>query len=372
MKWWFLLAACLLTLQVQAQNAWINEIHYDNLSGDTGEFLEIVLEDAGSFTLSDFTITLYNSGTGGFLYDTRTLDVYAVGETTTGGFTVYSFDYTANGASIQNGSADGMAISYQGALIQFLCYEGTMTAADGDAAGQTCTDIGVSEPGTTAAGSSLQLTGTGTQYADFVWAGESDDSPGLVNTGQMGLPVELISFTARTNGPEVLLEWATASETGNAGFEVQHLRAGIFQPVGFVEGHGTTTYARQYRYQMADLQPGHHRFRLKQVDLDGTVAYSPEVEVAVELATHYALGAAWPNPFNPQTQFEVTVRETQPVTITLYNLLGQSVAELFRGELAANVPHTVRIDGTGLASGVYVYRVQGTHFLATKTVTLAK
>lgn len=370
MKRWFLLAAALLTPAAQAQNAWINEVHYDNFSTDTGEFIEIVLENAGSFTLSDFTITLYN-GSGGALYDTRTLDEFTAGETTTGGFTLYSFDYTANGASIQNGSPDGMALDFQGTLIQFLCYEGTLMAIDGVASGQTCTDIGVSE-NAVPVGQSLQLTGTGTQYTDFTWAAASDDSPGTVNTGQMGLPVELVSFTAQTDGQGILLQWATASETANAGFEVQHRRAETFQPVGFVAGHGTTTISRAYQYRVATVQPGRHTFRLKQVDLDGTVAYSPEVEVTVELAQTYALGAAYPNPFNPQAQFEVTVRETQPVTVTLYNLLGQAVAELYRGVLAANVPQMVQIDGRGLASGVYLYRVQGTRFLATKTVMLAK
>jgi hypothetical protein len=225
--------------------------------------------------------------------------------------------------------------------------------------------------GTNWANSATGVNGAYSSTPFGVWNAVEVGSPCLVN-GDAVLPVELVSFTAQTEGQDVLLQWATASETGNAGFEVQHRREETFQPVGFVAGYGTTTVPRAYQYRLAGVQPGRHTFRLKQVDLDGTVAYSPEVEVTVELAQAYALGAAYPNPFNPQAQFEVTVRETQPVTVTLYNLLGQAVAELYRGVLAANVPQTVQIDGRGLASGVYVYRVQGTRFLATKTVTLAK
>ncbi|MEJ2599231.1 MAG: hypothetical protein P8Z00_12920, partial [Anaerolineales bacterium] len=88
-------------------------------------------------------------------------------------------------AGIQNGSPDGLAlVDGSSAVIQFLCYEGTFTAASGPAAGMTCTDIGVSEDSSTAVGDSLQLTGTGSNYDQFTWSGPSADSFGAVNSGQ--------------------------------------------------------------------------------------------------------------------------------------------------------------------------------------------
>ena len=63
---------------LSAQNVWLNELHYDNESTDEGEFIEIVLENAGSYTLSDFTINLYN-GNNGSSYDSKTLDQFTVG-----------------------------------------------------------------------------------------------------------------------------------------------------------------------------------------------------------------------------------------------------------------------------------------------------
>ncbi len=71
-----------------------------------------------------------------------------------------------------------------GDLVQFLSYEGPMTATAGPAIGETSTDIGVAETATTPVGQSLQLTGEGTTYGDFTWTGPADDSPGSVNTGQ--------------------------------------------------------------------------------------------------------------------------------------------------------------------------------------------
>lgn len=167
---------------LMAQNAWINEIHYDNAGGDQGEFIEVVLENAGSYTLSDFQVDLYN-GSGGATYNTKTLDQFTVGITISG-FTFYHYPYPTNG--IQNGSPDGMALSYQGTLIpgQFLSYEGTFTASNGPASGVTSTNIGVSETSSTPIGESLQLGGSGNSYASFTWEAPQAETPGNVNANQ--------------------------------------------------------------------------------------------------------------------------------------------------------------------------------------------
>ncbi|WP_397547512.1 hypothetical protein ABUL39_03890 [Rhodothermus marinus] len=168
----------LLLPAARAQNAWINEFHYDNAGADANEFVEIVLENAGSFDLSDFTLVLYN-GANGEAYGTHTLDTFTEG-VTDGNYTLY-YKYIAG---IQNGAPDGLALCYQGNVIQFLSYEGAFTAADGCAAGTTSTDIGIAEDGTGSSSESLQLIGSGSEYADFVWYGPAAASPGNPNTGQ--------------------------------------------------------------------------------------------------------------------------------------------------------------------------------------------
>ena len=163
-----------------AQNAWINEIHYDNYSTDQDEFIEVVIENADSYNLADFQVDLYN-GNDGKVYDTKTLDQFTKGSTVDN-FTFFYYTYPSNG--IQNGAPDGMALSYKGNLIsgQFLSYEGTMTAADGPANGQTSVDIGVSEPDSV--GYSLQLGGTGTTYDAFGWQNPLPATPGEINKNQ--------------------------------------------------------------------------------------------------------------------------------------------------------------------------------------------
>jgi PKD repeat protein len=164
------------------QNAWINEIHYDNASTDVNEMIEVVIENPGSYTLSDFQVDLYN-GNGGGSYNTQTLDAFTVGSSS-GNFTFFYFIYPTNG--IQNGAPDGMALSYQGTVItgQFLSYEGTLTATDGPANGMTSTDIGVSESSSTPVGESLQLSGSGTSYSSFTWQPPAAETPGALNNNQ--------------------------------------------------------------------------------------------------------------------------------------------------------------------------------------------
>lgn len=175
--------------QVTTSDAWINEFHYDNSGSDTGEFVEVVIKDAGSYDLSDFTIYLYN-GNDGSSYATHTLDGFTSG-TVTGNFTFYSKDISG----IQNGP-DGFALAYNGSLIQFISYGGSFTASGGVADTEVSDDIGITETGSTQEGESLQLTGRGYTYDDFSWSGPSDDSPGQANSGQYLYPT--VEFNAST------------------------------------------------------------------------------------------------------------------------------------------------------------------------------
>ena len=187
------------------------------------------------------------------------------------------------------------------------------------------------------------------------------------------VPVELLFFDAIVHGTDVTLRWATASETNNAGFEVQMLTTGgDYDVLGFVQGHGTTTEAQSYSYRAADLPAGTHTFRVKQIDFDGAFEYSEEVEATIEVVGTHQLSSAYPNPFNPHSQFTLAVATAQQVKAELFNTLGQRVAVLFNGRVEANQVQHVTIDGAGLASGIYVVRVNGERFSDALSVTLLK
>ncbi len=186
------------------------------------------------------------------------------------------------------------------------------------------------------------------------------------------LPVEMTTFEAVRNEGDVVLRWATASETNNAGFVVERKVEGKYVSLGFVEGHGTTTEAQSYSYTVSGLEPGPHTFRVKQQDFDGQFVYSQEVEVFVDLPEDYMLSDVYPNPFNPQAQFSLAVQQDQRVRITVYDVLGRQVAQLYDGTMAAQNMQTFTVDGSRLSSGLYLVRVQGERFTATRQVTLLK
>ena len=88
-----------------------------------------------------------------------------------------------------------------------------------------------------------------------------EDGLFIVKPDIPGLPVDLVRFEALLDGDEVLLQWQTASETNNAGFDVEQLTAGAFAKIGFVEGQGTSEQAQRYTFNVANLETGPHTFR---------------------------------------------------------------------------------------------------------------
>lgn len=155
-------------------DVWLNEIHYDNTGSDTNEGFEVA--GVAGTNLSDWTIELYN-GNGGGIYDTISLSGTLSDQDS--GFGTKFFA----SSGVQNGF-DALALVHNGTLVQFLSYEGAFTATNGSAAGLTSIDIGVSESSSTPVGHSLQLTGTGTSYEDFVWANPTANTYNELNNGQ--------------------------------------------------------------------------------------------------------------------------------------------------------------------------------------------
>ncbi|MFP4228568.1 MAG: hypothetical protein ACLFTE_07050, partial [Salinivenus sp.] len=139
------------------------------------------------------------------------------------------------------------------------------------------------------------------------------------------LPVELAGFDAVQSGSSVELTWQTASETNNAGFHVQReTEEGEWTDLGFVESkaeNGTTTESLAYRYEVEEeLPPGTHRFRLKQVDLDGTPHPSEAETVEVRMDEALSLSAPAPNPASDQTTVRFAVQEPSETEVAVYNV----------------------------------------------------
>jgi len=197
---------------------WINELHYDNAGADTGEFFE--LAGPAGLDLTGWQVLGYN-GNGGVVYDT----IFLSGVLPNQGSCLGTLSFPMPG--MQNGSPDGLAlIDNLGLVVQFISYEGQLVASSGPAAGMTSEDVGVSESSATAAGHSLQLGGSGSQYLSFAWQAAQNDTPAVANAGQTfsggcggGGPVNYCTPGTSANGCQGTISASgTASASASSGF----------------------------------------------------------------------------------------------------------------------------------------------------------
>jgi hypothetical protein len=186
------------------------------------------------------------------------------------------------------------------------------------------------------------------------------------------IPVELNSLSAKVEANNVTLLWSTATELNNKGFAIERKtgNAGYTQ-VGFVEGNGTTSEKTFYSFKDSKLAAGTYTYRLKQVDFDGTFSYSDEINVEVAGPMTYALEQNYPNPFNPATIIRYSIPVEGFVNLSIYNALGERVASLVNQVMKAG-SYEVNFNATGIASGVYFYRIEAGDFLSVKKMMILK
>ena len=192
------------------------------------------------------------------------------------------------------------------------------------------------------------------------------------------VPVELTSFTASVNGSAISLQWSTATETNNRGFEIERRfdkgeEISDWQTVGFVSGNGTTSNPTSYTYKddVKDLFADRYVYRLKQIDFDGTFEYSSEVEVTNIAPTEFAMEQNYPNPFNPSTTIKFSLPQAENVSLKVYNILGSEVATLLNGTVEAG-SYDIQFDASNLSSGVYLYELRAGNFTQIKKMNLIK
>jgi hypothetical protein len=196
----------------------------------------------------------------------------------------------------------------------------------------------------------------------------------VVAADPVSLPVELTAFTARRNGRDVRLNWQTASETNNAGFHLERaVGAGAFAEIGFVDGAGTTEAPQSYRF--TDARPPFAadtlRYRLRQVDLDGTTSFSNDIVVVLGAPDRLELFAPYPNPVQGTATLRYALPKTTDVRIEVYNVLGQRVATLMNGpQSAGRVKQS--LDTSRWPSGLYFVRLQADGQIRAERLTVVR
>jgi hypothetical protein len=190
------------------------------------------------------------------------------------------------------------------------------------------------------------------------------------------LPVELVSFRAKVQNSDVLLEWQTANELNNFGFEVERKDNFLWYKIGFHEGSGNSSSPKYYNFVDDNVGATTYYYRLKQIDTDGNFTYSHEIVVTVEVPTYFSLGQNYPNPFNPSTKIKYSIPQVASsfslrATLVVYDVLGNKIATLVDEEKPAG-SYEVEFDGSELTSRIYFYRLQTGDFIETKKMVLMK
>jgi len=145
---------------------------------------------------------------------------------------------------------------------------------------------------------------------------------------------------------------------------VQHQSESGWATLGFVESKASAGTAsdpdgvRDYRYRVQrELEPGTHRFRLKQEDLDGSTSLSETVAVEVGMDEAVRLTTPVPSPASSHTTVSFGVKESTETSVVLYNVLGQRVRTLYEGTPQGGQTQPIDISVETLPSGVYFVRL---------------
>lgn len=200
----------------------------------------------------------------------------------------------------------------------------------------------------------------------------------------MPVPVELTSFTAIAEQSKVILNWETATEVNNYGFEIQRSNtssssqlSGDFgwEELGYVPGAGNSSSPKTYSF-IDDVNGifGTYFYRLKQIDMDGSSKYSHSVEVNIH-PTNFVLEQNYPNPFNPST----TISWQSPVgsrqTLKIYDILGNEVVTLV-DEYKEAGKYTFSFNTeefkNKFSTGIYFYTITCGKYTATKKMAIIK
>ena len=172
------------------------------------------------------------------------------------------------------------------------------------------------------------------------------------------LPVELVNFTATAVlSNSIRLNWTTATEVNNYGFEVERKSSDNWQKIGFVLGYGNSNSPKQYSFTDNKIVDGSEfQYRLKQIDNDGKYEYSSVVEVKV-IPTDFSLSQNYPNPFNSSSIIKYSIPKSSQVSLKIFNTLGEEIETLVNEEKVIGT-YELTWNASNLPSGVYFYTLQ--------------
>jgi hypothetical protein len=186
------------------------------------------------------------------------------------------------------------------------------------------------------------------------------------------LSVKMENLSATQNHNNVIISWSTSTETNNLGFDIERkMDNSLFIKVGFIQGKGTTKVKQSYSFTDNNLTSGSYTYRIKQIDVNGSVHYLKEINVEVGLPSIFSLEQNYPNPFNPATTIKYQLPKAGFVTLKIYDILGREVAFLVK-KYQNGGRYSVDFNASKLSSGVYIYELKTPDYNSCKKMILTK
>lgn len=186
----------------------------------------------------------------------------------------------------------------------------------------------------------------GTHTISGIWY----DANGILEITDVVLPIHLLSFTGQRVDDAIELKWRTATEINNDYMAVERADHEFgFREIGRVAGVGTTTEPQDYHFIDEAPLAGANYYRLRQVDIDGSIEYHPVIYVDYIETSKATTLQVFPNPAQDQIRAAWKAGNDQPATIRLFSASGQ-LLQTYRinGE---NGTHELPVDK--LTPGVY-------------------
>jgi hypothetical protein len=219
----------------------------------------------------------------------------------------------------------------------------------------------------------------GNNKTALIWFRGTYNSAQNINAEVVGIlidenstvPVELVDFTANVISNSVILNWQTKTETNNSGFEIERNDKGLWNKIGFVSGKGTTTYASEYSFIDNAAYGCKLEYRLKQIDFDGSFAYSKIIEVKLNKIIDFEINQNFPNPFNPTTTISYSIAEESFIQLKIFDVLGKEIKTLVNEKMPVG-KYKIDFNAGELNSGIYFYRIQARDFIQSKKMILIK
>jgi Secretion system C-terminal sorting domain len=204
------------------------------------------------------------------------------------------------------------------------------------------------------------------------------DGKQRTNISTDATPVELVSFTASIDNDNINLNWKTATELNNSGFNIERGSEKnsdgniAFNKIGFVKGAGNSIAPINYSFSDKLNNSGIYYYRLKQIDNNGTFKFSSPLKVNfIPVVKGYYLEQNYPNPFNPSTTISYSLHEASNVTLSLFNTLGQQVIIVENVYKNAG-SYKVTLNAGDFNSGIYFYKIEAGQFSQIRKMILVK